>query len=981
MLDPTEAQVRVLGHRRGTLLVTGPPGSGKTAVLRERFARLVEDGVDPEQVALFTLSRRAARETKDHLIRRLGRSLPGLPVFTVHAYAFRTLVGKHFAALDYEEPPRVLSAPEQYAAVREMLAIERREDWPRFGHLLSVPTFARQVADFALRCQERLLDPDALEELVERSGRHEYREVAAFYRRYLDALSEAGEIDFGGLLFQTATLLGREIPEDDRFRHVLVDDYQDATLAGEAIVRALGVVAESTVVAADPAAHVFSYRGGSLEPFLRLAAQLPPERRVELEESHRLGPRAHALAPLADPALPPAVPAHGLEARLVAHPGEEVEAVAHELLRLRVDEDVPWAEMAVVLRRYGPYLTALRHALSRHDIPYVVVAEEAALVTEPAVRQVIDLLRYVFRPDRREELLEPLLTSPVGGLDPHALRRLRRVARTRDRPLRELVEDGELDDLPPDLRFAVEAFRALLRELPDLAGTEGPDGVFFRLWARLPHFRGLVAAPDAAHRRDLDALAAFANTLGRFAERRPDSGVEDYLEALDAAEFGPDPWIRPEERHPDAVRVISAHLAQGLEFEAVMVVGCLEGEFPSLARGDPLVSLDPLVRPRTPPERIGDRLAEERSLFRLAVSRARRKTVLFASRSTGSRNPRTPSRFAARLGLPWTTLDGEPGPATSLRSMEAALRRRLADRSEETARRLAATAALSRAGSRPSTWWGGREWTDPGLPLYEGDITTSYSRLSTLENCGLQYLYEVELGLDPTQTFQMWLGSVVHRVIERVHGGEVEASEEAVLEALDREWRSDVFPNRAVEHRRYVDAKDMLLRWLRSEPHDPVRSEVKFQFPIDGGVVRGKIDAIFRMNTGRLRIVDYKTGRAPPTKEEAQQDLQLAAYYLAALRDPELSALGEPGYLQLAYLAVERAAEGFLRRDVAPNKIQDYEGWAEGRILDLLSLVRQEAFAPNPEADCRFCPFKTICPRWLPGRQAPVAGAGVEASG
>jgi superfamily I DNA/RNA helicase/RecB family exonuclease len=995
---PDASQARVLEHGAGALLVSGGPGSGKTAVLRERFARLVEAGADPERVVLFTLSRRAAREARDRLMARLRRSVPELPAWSFHQYAYRELSAR-YAELAYEAPPRVLAAPEQYAEVRGLLLDQRPQDWPTFGDLLEVPAFGRQVADFVLRCQERLLSPEDLDALVRRTGRDDLGELAVFYRRYLDALGANGQIDFGGLLQQASRLLELGSPGVAGFRHVLVDDFQDVTVAGEAIVGALGRGADSVVVAADPGGHVFSFRGGSLEPLARLDRTLPGLRRDRLGTNHRLGERAgvlHALdPPAADGRLAPAgdggsAPgAPEFDARVFAHPGEEVEAVAHELLRLRVDDDVAWSSMAVVLRRYGPYLTALRHALSRHGIPFVVVAETAALATEPAVRPVIDLLRYVFQPLRRDQLLEPLLASPLVGLDPYGLRSLRREAHRQDRPLRSLVED-EAAELPPAERPAVERLRTLVRTLPALAADRGPDAVFFEIWKGwMPNAESLVAsAPTSpAAGRHLDALSGFAATLGRFTERRPGATIEDYLETLDAAEFGPDPWLPPEERQPNAVRVTSAHRAHGMEFEAVVVAGCVEGEFPSLAHGSPLVSLEPLLEVTAAEaggspasRRIARRLAEERALFRLVVSRARRRTVLFASTSSGSRTARSPSRFAARLGLAWDDRPREVPASTSLRSVEAELRRRLADRAEVPAHRLAAAASMAEVGADPAAWWGRFDWSEPGLPLHEGEIWTSYSHLSSLENCGLQYLYQEELGLDPSSSHQMWVGSLVHGLIDRVQRGELPRDLDTLRGEVEAGWRTEVFPNRAIEHRRKLDVVAMLDRWMRGEHEEAVRSEEWFEYPLDGAVIRGRIDAIFPMQNGHVRVVDYKTGRWVPTQKQVDENLQLASYYLAVKRAPQLADLPEPGYLQLAYLGAGREQTAFAAPGTSPKKREDYETWAEGRLLELIGRIRAEVFAPDPEADCQFCPFQTICPRWPQGGEAPVTapvGGGV----
>ncbi|HUG88390.1 MAG TPA: ATP-dependent DNA helicase [Actinomycetota bacterium] len=958
-----DVQRKVLDHARGGLVVTGPPGSGKTGLLRERFARLVEAGADPERVVLFVLDRRAARRARDELIHRLERSLPDLPVFTVHGFAFRIL-GESFDRLGYAEPPQVLSAPEQYAFVRGTLQDEDAGDWPRLGVYLAEPDFARQAADFVLRAQERLLDPG---ELAEISTRDEDREMAAFYGRYLDAVASAGQVDFAGLLFQTARVLDES---DAGFDHVLVDDYQDATHAAEGILRSLAAGARTAVVAADPSGHVFSYRGGSLDPYRRLDETLGGPERVELSASRRLSDEGRSLEALDHPTAVGDGPPQWLSARLYAHPGEEAEAIAHELLRRRVDEDLSWEAMAVVLRRYGGYLTALRHALARHRIPFVVVAEAAEIAAEPANRPIVDLLRFVFREERREELVESVLTSPIGGLDPHETRRLRREARRASASLLDLVLTSPPDAIPSALRDRVLALRDLVERMPSVEEERGPDGLFHWLWTSLPHVRGLVA--EEGRQRDLDALAALAGVLSRFVERRPGSRIEDYLDTLEAAGFGPDPWIPPEERHPQAVRIISAHRAQGLEFDVVLIAGCLEGEFPSLGARSALIDLEAIVDPKPPADRLRERLAEERALFRLAVSRARLATVLFASTSSGARRPRRPSRFAERLGIVWEPPREVAPPAVSLRSMEAALRLRLADPEAPREERLAAAAALPATRARPGAWWHGRDWTDPGHPIREGEFQTSFSRLEALEACGLLYLGKTELGLDPDATHYMWLGSLIHEIIERVQKGELPREPDALIEALDAAWEPEQFPHRAVEHRRRIDAEEMLRRWVEHDRRDAVASEAAFSFEIAGAHLRGRIDAIFEMNNGGLHILDYKSGKNAPTQKDIESNLQLATYYLGVKRDPELSGLGEPKYLELAFLGKEHYKEGFTKRGFLATRVEGYEEFAEARLEELIGRVRAEDFKPVANDECRRCALRVICPIQIEGGEVPV---------
>jgi len=213
--------------------------------------------------------------------------------------------------------------------------------------------------------------------------------------------------------------------------------------------------------------------------------------------------------------------------------------------------------------------------------------------------------------------------------------------------------------------------------------------------------------------------------------------------------------------------------------------------------------------------------------------------------------------------------------------------------------------------------------------------------------------------------------------VDRVQRGLIPHSEIAILETFENEWDPARFDSGVVERQRHHDMEQMLLTWLAADWGTPLRSEVGFAFELPGATMRGKIDAIFRNDDGSLRIVDYKTSRYAVTKAEAQESLQLASYYLAVKRTPELSALGKPGLLELAYPAQPYKRGGFATRSADPSQVEDYEEESTGRLMQLIAAVRQEDFAPEPDADCRYCRFTTICPLYPEGAEAPV-GLGLE---
>jgi superfamily I DNA/RNA helicase/RecB family exonuclease len=961
---PDSEQERVLAHDRGPLLVEGASGTGKTRILRERFARLIEAGADPERVGLVVRSKPARAAARRSLLRRLSRPLPGMKVMTVHGLAHHVM-SELFGALGYERPPDVLTAMDQFSRVQELLAGEEAVDWPAYGGMLSLRGFADQVRQFLLRAQEALLTPDQVEGRADAAGLPGWRELARFYRRYLDVLHDNDEVDFAGLVNQAAAALIAGGPggsgEDAPFDHLLVDDYQEATFAEEALV--VRASTESLVVAGDADSHIFSFQGTTDRPIRTFLRQLPVAGHVALATIHR--GEARSYAGWAGP-----------------HTSEENAAVAREVRRIHVEEGVPWSDLAVVVRREDGHVGGLLRALDDAGVPRLTPESGLSLLAEPATFPFGLALKWLARPEERDSLVEAILTSDLVQLSPASARGAVRAATAAGLTPRAALAVTE--GLSPREAAEVAAVREALGEAEPLAGRSVLDA-FRALWRRLPYARRLVeeAERSVQGRRDLDAVLAFSEAVGRAGERA-DASVQAFLELLEGGKEGPGLADVPGERAADAVRVLTAHATAGLEFDSVLVVGATEGNFPSLARPEPMFDLAALEGPISQSERNRLRLADEGRLFHVLATRARRRVVFTASDPHGEGTVLTArSRFVSALGVPWTPLPTQPldGPL-SKGEAAAAWRRALSDTQADPPRRLAALTGLLALGDSPERWWFQRDWTGSDRPLHEG-IRVSYSKLSTLENCSLQYVLSEELGLEGQAGYYAWVGHLVHSIIEDCEKGEVERTEAGLVGTAEERWQPKEFPSFAVSEafRRLVTTQ-MLPAWLAAYGEtQALANEMRFEFEFDGATVSGAIDRVSAAGKDGCQITDYKTGksrRAP----QAEENLQLGIYYLAVSRVPELAQFGRVKQVELAFLR-EKTLEGMVKRvqlGMNSGAQKEFGEKMAARLSALVGQIRElyltETYRPSAAAECRYCDFKSLCPLWPEGRELFPMGAG-----
>ncbi|HEX2294844.1 MAG TPA: ATP-dependent DNA helicase, partial [Actinomycetota bacterium] len=866
-------QQAVVDHRAGPLVALGGPGSGKTTVLERRFLHLAEAS-SPDRILFLVPNRAQKLALQERLTRRLldgdRAALIEVPVYTWHGLAHH-LVTRHYDRLAYPEPPVLLTSPEQWGAVRDALEGDQPANWPHHGHLLKNPGFVDEVVDFCIRAEQRLLDDGQLDALA--AARPAWGDVVRFFKGHRRNLRSRSRVDYPTLLADAAELVAQH---DDvraalqqRFLHLLVDDGQELALVQQRLLHFLagfdepGNESRSLVVAGAPDSAIETFRGAEPDWIDDFAKEFGPHETVTLPTSYRLGEDLgrSALAMIerngAGAHRPAAFAGHSeVEVHRFPNLAAEADAIARALRLAHLQERVPYDEMAILLTSPRSMLPPLERALDALEVPFSVRAPDRPLAREPIVRAFDNLATFAFADEPAPDRIVELLRSPLIGLDDAIVREIERVARLQGRPVGEVLA-ALPDFIDEDARARVTE----LLELRDLLASkkDAPaDEAFWVVWERSRLCRELQARArqgldDPAH-RDLDALVAFSRALGRFVERRhgKKATFDQYREAMGRADFGSDPWLPPE-RSRGGVEILSFHGSKGREWSVVAVAGVVEGAIPKGRRAAGL--FDPYYLDETNPiARSKKNEMEDRRVFYVALTRASRRCIV--TTSPGPTRRGEPSRFIQELTgeMPEVDALGELPPLTFA---EAAARHRkvLADVSAPRPERIAALASIARiceldpscSPARPDEWWWRWDWTDgaPSIRAQQraGDedlppdkLRTSYSRISTYDNCGLQYLGAVVLGLDPDSSHNMRFGSVVHQVFEEIETRQLPLEWDAVearYDALFAEIEHH-FPNRATArqfHREGILMLDRYGRYLK--PGGAAVAEASFKVDLD----------------------------------------------------------------------------------------------------------------------------------------------------
>jgi len=622
----TTAQNEAVEHIDGPLLILAGPGSGKTRVVTQRIAHLLEQGIPAHQIVGLTFTNKAADEMRTRVDMLAGQSRVWLGTFhrfcsrLLRRYANQVGLEENFTIYDSDDSLRMLKR-----------TVEQMDQPPT--HFM--PEQIRTAISWA---KNNLITPAQYEP---RRGHALGSVVARVYPEYQGRLATSNAVDFDDLLLHVATLL-RENPElrselDDRYRYIMVDEYQDTNLVQYAIVRALSIDYPNLAVTGDPDQSIFGWRGANINNILDFQRDYPSVKVVRLEQNYRSTKR---ILRLADSLI---VHNQRRKEKQLFTENEEGSLVrlthfeTHRDEAQRIADEIADAIASgrrrpsdfAIFYRINALSRAFEFALRERGVPFQLV-KGLEFYQRKEIKDVMSYLHLINNP-RDDVALLRVINTPTRGIGKKTIMGLTEHAtRYGITLLAAARETGLIESLGKRAATAVHRFITIVDHLAESA--EAPiEEIVGRVLSESGYHKSLEESGLEEDENRLANIEELLTVAREFDERHSeDQLLESFLEET-ALVNDTDAWAE----ETDRVTLMTMHAAKGLEFPVVYIVATEEGLLPhDRSREDP------------------DKLEEERRLLFVGITRAEEELQLSLATHRefrGQRRRTVPSSFLMEL--------------------------------------------------------------------------------------------------------------------------------------------------------------------------------------------------------------------------------------------------------------------------------------------------------------------------------------------
>jgi len=979
---PDEQQRQAIEHVHGPMLVIAGAGTGKTTVLTQRVTSLIREGhARPDEIVALTYTDNSAAEMMTRVRGELkGTAIDGLQTCTFHAWCYGLLQRR---GADF----RVLDDKDLWVFLRRRIRDLRLKHFVRAAN---VGQFLDSLLEFMRRCQDELVGPGDYARYVERLERGEVplprvtrskkqteledveilercQEISRVFATVEDMLREKNLGTFGHMITRAYHVLRNDAAlleeERRRTRFLLVDEFQDSNFAQVEILSLLAGTEANVFAVGDPDQAIYQFRGASSEAFTLFVKKFPAARVVVLGKNRR------SLSPILGCAFGivnenPAVfgqtfaqkvgqkeaslshqrrPLESLRDEEAKRRGEgasapvveivtwmhrEVEAadLARRIQKKRKDRDrdrdkdkdqrCRWSDFAVLYRQHN-HRDELVHEFAERGIPFSI--EGLDVLDTPEVRDAVACLTAAVSPNDAASLFR-VAALPQFGIDPLELRAAMKAVRRQELDLRTVL--GRLRNGSSVLESVENVHREVKKD-----GVHACDAVN----VILRHFALQRSALTVAFLKFVEEwqTKAIAET----------GSPSEFLEYLDYFVQARGAIALPPEEDVDAVHLLTAHAAKGLEFQHVAIIRGSSTSFPIPYR-EPLIAFPAELRRSD--ASLSDRHAnddktlheeEERRLFYVAMTRAKDTLAIYAKQGTGQKDQK-PTKFLREFMVHpaykrlWFTRSAAAVQDTLFAEEEQRI-------------------ALQQ--SNVAAWL----LMPPSASFATG---LSASAIEIYEECPLRFKLEREWNLPRDVPASLHYGAAMHRILHTFYDAQRYEREISVEDLLEQ-FRSDLAAAGIADRYQYElylrQGMEQLRQFIEcargAPPPEVVETECRFELQVGPAKVAGRVDRIDRTGPDTVAIVDYKTGK-PRSQEDADKSLQLSLYAIAARETWGKRAD------RLIFHNLENNTPIFTTRNDAELEA------AKLRVEKASNGIAQGKFQPDVGHHCSYCPYRNLCP-------------------
>ncbi len=637
----------VVNYDGPTLIIAGA-GSGKTRVLTTRIAYMLANGVDPSSILALTFTNKAAREMRERIEKLVGPKARFIRMGTFHS-VFARLLRENAERIGYT-PSYTIYEPSDVKNLIKAIIKDKNLNEERYK-----PQNVAARISMAKNC---LITPGAYianASIVGEDREAKMPEIGDIYNEYCLRCKRNGAMDFDDLLLQTNILL-RDAPDvleqyQDKFKYLLVDEYQDTNMAQYIIVRRLALKHSNVCVVGDDAQSIYAFRGAKIENILSFQRDYPMAKVYKLEQnyrstqtiveaansliknnSRRLDKKCFSAAALGDKI--------GL-VRVLEDSYEPVEVAMD--IKNKAREGAQWSDFAILYRTNKQH-GLFESALARRGIPYRVY-KGMSLLEHKDVRNLIAYFSVILNPND-DESFKRIVNYPARGIGDTTIARIADIAAQRGTSMWHAVHElvsatTPMEQVEKVVVRKVGDFVRLINELAALRTEMGVCDFAKEVMTRSGILHALEAEkkPENDTAKDyLDQLLAMMSSYEDECNREMEDGLRDENYTPSVDEWMQNMMLQNDQDTEDdgnKVTLMTVHSAKGLEYDYVYIVGMEEGLFPSSRSAESLADLE-----------------EERRLMYVAITRAKKGLMLTFSemrRVWGKTENTSPSRFLKEI--------------------------------------------------------------------------------------------------------------------------------------------------------------------------------------------------------------------------------------------------------------------------------------------------------------------------------------------